>query len=209
MRLLSSLSIALIPYAAAHDPIVTVLNGSYSGLHLPQFDQDLFLGIPYAQNAGGPNRFRSPQSLNTSWTGTRNAKEYSHACPDFNPEDDALYGMSEDCLSINIIRPAGIPEDEELPVAVWIHGGSYQVGTSGLPNYNLTYFVERSVQIGKPIIGTSINYRKGGWGNMYSIEIQVGSPSLLAEKTLLTWTKGLRQHESRPQRYAQSTSLDQ
>lgn len=168
------LAITLIS-SAAGDPTITLLNGSYCGLYLPQFDQDLFLGIPYAQNAGGPNRFRIPQSLNTTWDGVRDAKQYSHACPDANPEDDALYGMSEDCLSINIIRPAGIPEDAELPVALWIHGGSYQEGTSGRADYNLTYFVERSVQIGKPIIGASINYRKGGWGNMYSIEIQVST----------------------------------
>jgi len=54
-----------------------------------------------------------------------------------------------------------------------LHVYSYQVGTSGIPNYNLTYLVQRSVEIGKPIIGASINYRKGGWGMLYSIEVQV------------------------------------
>lgn len=153
------------------NPVVTVLNGTYSGLHLPGFSQDIFLGIPFAQDTGGQNRFRIPQSLNTTWNGTRPATQYGHACPDHTPEQDAEFGMSEDCLSINIVRPAGIPPDAKLPVAVWIHGGSYQVGTSGLPYYNLTWFVERSVEIGKPIIAASINYRKGGWGMMYSIEI--------------------------------------
>ena len=52
-------------------------------------------------------------------------------------------------------------------------GGSYQTGTSSLPCYNLSYIVERSVEIGKPILAASINYRKGGWGMMYSREIQV------------------------------------
>jgi len=58
---------------------------------------------------------------------------------------------------------------------------SYQVGTTALPYYNLTYLVQRSVEIGKPIIGTSINYRKGGWGMLYSQEIQVTG------KTNLSW----------------------
>lgn len=181
MALLSSLTLAgLICTAGAQDPFVKVLNGSYSGLHLPQFSQDVFLGIPYAQDTGGPNRFRIPQPLDTSWSGTHDAKQYSVACPDASSDDDALHGMGEDCLSINVVRPAGIDEDAKLPVTVWIHGGSYQVGSSSLPNYNLTYFVERSVQIGKPVVATSINYRKGGWGNMYSIEIQASDPLLVA-----------------------------
>lgn len=29
--------------------------------------------------------------------------------------------MSEDCLTLNVVRPSGF-DDEELPVAVWIHG---------------------------------------------------------------------------------------
>jgi carboxylesterase type B len=60
----------------------------------------------------------------------------------------------------------------DLRFANDVTGGSYQVGSSGLANYNLTYMVQRSVEIGNPIIATSINYRKGGWGMMYSREIQ-------------------------------------
>lgn len=58
-------------------------------------------------------------------------------------------------------------------VLMFSSGGSYQTGTSSLPSYNLSYIVERSVEIGKPILAASINYRKGGWGMMYSREIQV------------------------------------
>lgn len=160
--------------ASAAEPTVSVRNGTYEGRYLPGFDQDLFLGIPYAQDTGGLNRFLVPQSLNATWNGTRPAKQYGNACPDPEPERDGEFGMSEDCLSINIVRPAGVSlvEAKKLPVAVWIHGGSYQVGTSALPNYNLTYLVQRSVEMGNPIIATSINYRKGGWGMMYSREIQ-------------------------------------
>ena len=98
--------------------------------------------------------------------------------------------MSENCLSINIVRPAGISDTAKLPVLNWIHAGSYQVGTSGLSFYNLSYIVQQSVEIGKPIIATSINYRKGGWGNMYSIEIQGSGNTNLAMRDVrkaLAW----------------------
>jgi carboxylesterase type B len=157
---------------AVADPLVTVRNGTYEGRYLSGFDQDLFLGIPYAQDTGGRNRFLVPQSLNQTWNGTRSAKQYGNSCPDHQPSTPTLYGMSEDCLSINIVRPASVPTNVSLPVVVWIHGGSYQVGSSSRPDYNLTYLVQRSVEIGKPIIATSINYRKGGWGMMYSREVQ-------------------------------------
>lgn len=68
--------------ATATGPVVGVLNGSYEGLHLPSFRQDVFLGIPYAQDTGGANRFRVPQSLDETWDGVRQAKVYGPACPD-------------------------------------------------------------------------------------------------------------------------------
>ncbi|KAK4168481.1 alpha/beta-hydrolase [Cladorrhinum sp. PSN259] len=154
-------------------PLATTLNGTYYGVHSPHFQQDLFLGIPYAQSTSGTNRFRLPQSLNTSWPSPIPATRYGHACPDFTPEDDDLWGMSETCLSINIIRPSSVSlHDPPLPVLFWIHGGAYQVGTSGLDRYNLSYIVRHSQEIGKPIIGVSINYRKGPWGFLYSDQVQ-------------------------------------
>ncbi|KAI0402052.1 Alpha/Beta hydrolase protein [Xylaria palmicola] len=191
---------------AATGPVAHVLNGTYEGLHLPAFQQDIFLGIPYAQDTGGANRFRVPQSLDEAWEGARPAKIYGHACPDQNVAADGHFGMSEDCLSINIVRPsapsAGFGDRDgkgaergrttrpKLPVMLWIHGGSYQVGTSGLPNYNLTFLVQRSVEVGLPVLAASINYRKGGWGNMYSREIQGSGNTNLALRDMrkaLAW----------------------
>lgn len=104
-------------------PTVAVLNGTYEGLYLPEFQQDVFLGIPYAQDTGGCNRFRVPQSLNDTWDGNRPAKQYGHACPDENVSSDGVYGMGEGCLSINIVRPVGVDDSSKLPIMLWIHGG--------------------------------------------------------------------------------------
>lgn len=190
LSIFSVFTLSSLAAAATSGPRATVRNGTYEGIHLPSFKQDIFLGIPYAQDTGGLNRFRIPQSLTSSWNGTRSAKQYGPACPDHRPDQDGEFGMSEDCLSINVVRPAGLKDGQKVPVVVWIHGGSYQVGTSGLPNYNLTYLVQRSVEIGKPIIAASINYRKGGWGMLYSIEIQGSGNANLAIRDMrksLAW----------------------
>lgn len=34
---------------ASLSPTVSVKNGTYSGVYSPQYDQDFFLGMPYAQ----------------------------------------------------------------------------------------------------------------------------------------------------------------
>jgi triacylglycerol lipase len=58
-------------------PTVGVLNGTYYGVHSRHYDQDFFLGVPYAQQPVGNLRLQVPHSLNTSWTEPRNATEYS------------------------------------------------------------------------------------------------------------------------------------
>ncbi len=32
---------------------------------------------------------------------------------------------SEDCLTINVLRPAGLPANANLPVLAWIYGGGF------------------------------------------------------------------------------------
>ena len=80
--------IALLPQAAQASPVrrwgldykpsVTIRNGTVNGAYLPTFDQDAFLGVPFAQPPVGDLRLRRPQSLNTSFAGgVYEATEYS------------------------------------------------------------------------------------------------------------------------------------
>jgi len=46
-------------------------------------------------------------------------------------------------------------------------------GYSALPFYNMSYMVNESVAMGKPIIGVSINYRLAFFGFLASTEILV------------------------------------
>lgn len=99
------------------EPTVRVLNGSYAGLHSPEYDQDFFLGIPFAQPPVGDLRFRVPQSLNSTWGDVKDATAYAKECVGYG-SDQWPYEVSEDCLYLNIIRPAGY-ETADLPVAIW------------------------------------------------------------------------------------------
>ena len=49
-------------------------------------------------------------------------------------ESFPLTDMSEDCLTINVIRPAGLNSTANLPVLVWIYGGSLITGGSSIYN---------------------------------------------------------------------------
>ncbi|KAL6703349.1 hypothetical protein ACN47E_009767 [Coniothyrium glycines] len=144
-------------------PSATVKNGTYTGVYSEQYDQDYFLGIPYAQPPVGDLRFRTPSGLyNTSWSGSKPATQYSSECYGYG-SDQWNYPVSEDCLYINIIRPAG-REAEKLPIAFWIHGGGFYQGGGIDQRYNISFMVQNSVKIGKPIIGVNINYRLSAWG---------------------------------------------
>ncbi|KAL2159564.1 hypothetical protein VTH06DRAFT_2133 [Thermothelomyces fergusii] len=141
-------------------PVVTVLNGSYAGIHSAEYNQDFFLGMPYAQKAP---RFTVSQPMNLPWDGLRNATSYPKHCVGYGG-DNVGYDVSEDCLYLNVVRPAGISETAGLPVAVWIHGGGLFMGGSADKRYNLSFIVQTSVELGRPMIGVSLNYRLSAFG---------------------------------------------
>ena len=68
-----------VGFGAAHAvaPTAQIKNGSYVGTYSPEYDQDFFLGIPYAQPPVGSLRFRKPVSLNTTWEHAKPATQYS------------------------------------------------------------------------------------------------------------------------------------
>ncbi|KAH9837051.1 Alpha/Beta hydrolase protein [Rhodofomes roseus] len=148
-------------------PNATALNGTYVGRYVAEYDQDFFLGIPFAQPPLGDLRFAHPHSLNTSFDGTRDATSYSSECVGYG-SDQWNYPISEDCLYLNVVRPANYSAYEPLPVGVWIHGGGFFEGGSPDQRYNLSFIVQNSVEIDKPFIGVSFNYRLSAWGFLAS-----------------------------------------
>ncbi|KAK8132118.1 hypothetical protein PG999_000291 [Apiospora kogelbergensis] len=130
--------------------------------------------FPMPSPPTGDLRFRAPQPLNESWSGLRNATEYSPQCFGYGSDTWVLGNyVSEDCLTINVVRPHGVgTNDTKLPVALWIHGGGLTNGGSSDPRYNLSRIVDQSVKMGKPMIAASMNYRLHAWGFLFSEELR-------------------------------------
>lgn len=105
-------------------PSVDVQGGSYLGVSNEHYDQEFFLGIPYAQAPTGSLRFAAPQAITESWDEPRDASEYGNICYGYGADTEGLSNpISEDCLTLNIVRPAGTQPGDDLPVGVWVHGG--------------------------------------------------------------------------------------
>jgi len=84
-----------------------------------------FLGIPYAAPPVGDLRWRAPQPP-TAWTGVLDATNPGNQCTQTRIRDRGVAG-SENCLFLNIYAPDR--SDQALPVMVWIHGGTFLVGS--------------------------------------------------------------------------------
>ncbi|KAH8880768.1 alpha/beta-hydrolase [Thozetella sp. PMI_491] len=171
-----------------HAPKVTVKNGTYIGVHSVEYDQDFFLGIPFAQPPVGQLRFRNPLPLNDSWGGARKAVEWSPSCVGYGADPVTF---SEDCLYLNVIRPSR-HQDKKLPVAVYIHGGGFTGGQGTSQRYNMSFTVQHSVEMGTPVIGITINYRLSVWGFMQSKEVASSGESnwgLRDQRLALHWIR--------------------
>ncbi|RAH80132.1 alpha/beta-hydrolase [Aspergillus japonicus CBS 114.51] len=171
-------------------PTAKTLNGTYRGQYLSEYQQDLFLGIPFARPPLEDRRFANPESLNALWTGARPATKYAFECIGYGG-DQKGYLQSEDCLYLNVIRPSGY-KNGSLPVLVWIHGGGFKEGGTPDKRYNLTFIVNNSVIIDQPIIGVSIAYRLGPFGFLNGDEVAASGAlnlGLKDQRLALHWIK--------------------
>jgi triacylglycerol lipase len=79
--LLMILAVLDVSEAQPAAPLVDICNGTYAGTYSPAFNQDIFLGMPFAKPPTGCRRLRVPESLDTAWTGIREAVALGDSCP--------------------------------------------------------------------------------------------------------------------------------
>jgi len=144
-------------------PHVRVESGELQGVVAD--DVASFKGIPFAAPPVGELRWRPPQPA-ARWTGVRQASAFGADCMQgrFGPPQAAAAGApparvpSEDCLFLNVWRPASATPAAKLPVMVWIHGGGFTGGSGASPGTSGAQFARQGVLL------VSVNYRLGRFG---------------------------------------------
>ena len=132
------------------EPVVMTKAGKLRGTYIDGVYR--FLGVHYAQDTSGENRFMPPQPL-IPWEGEKLAQEYVAKCwqhdhprvEDVEITSTKMYKdqqklmerssemgvgrQTEDCLALNIWTQ-GIGDGKMRPVLVWFHGGGDFAGAA-------------------------------------------------------------------------------
>ena len=120
-----------------------------------------FKGIPFAAPPVGEFRWRAPQPL-SPWEGELDATEYGANCAQSGwggAPGTISEGSSEDCLYLNVWKPADVNSGANLPVMVWIHGGGFVGGSGSGAGIAGDEFAKKGVVL------ITINYRLGRLGH--------------------------------------------
>ncbi|KAK4049114.1 hypothetical protein OIO90_005584 [Microbotryomycetes sp. JL221] len=155
-------------------------------------DIESFLGMPYAEPPVGNLRFAAPQPLKRN-LGTFDASQFGYSCPQMIGDNtpipvlsDLISGgltdvlklpifapvggnASEDCLNLNVQRPAGTAANAKLPVMVWLFGGAFELGSANM--YDGSPIIRRSVANKQPVIYVAPQYRVNSFGFLPGKEV--------------------------------------
>ena len=144
----------------------------------------VFRGIPFAKPPVGELRFAAPRPAE-GWSGVREAVSFGPP-----PPQSGSFGMDrlsrdtadDDWLTVNVWSSEPGP-GTGLPVMVWIQGGGFVFGMSGLPEYD----GGRLARDGGVVVVT-FNYRVGIEG-FAQIEGAPANRGLLDQVAALEWVR--------------------
>lgn len=145
-------------HAQEANPTVRTTSGIVRGV--TEGETSIFRAIPYAAPPVGEFRWRPPQPVK-NWEGELDATKPCKDCGQsgFGPNAPKISpNSSEDCLFLNVWKPANSTAQSKLPVMVWIHGGGFTGGSGSSPQ-NFGYETTKN-----GVILVNINYRLGRMG---------------------------------------------
>ena len=186
---------------------VRLEKGDVRGVIIADGAVELYAGIPYAQPPIGALRWKEPQDP-LPWEGVLDGDHFAPMCmqPTHLPIYDSLARIigyhdykislndnyrppvSEDGLYVNVWKPAGAVQD--LPVLVYIHGGTLQTGQPWYADYAGTGLAKRGLVV------VNLGYRLGVFGYLADEGLAAESPhgttgnyGLLDQVKALQWVQ--------------------
>ena len=153
--------------------IIALADGQVRGVYNRDRSVRVFAGIPYARPPVGELRWKAPQDP-IPWEGVLEADTFAPMSMqpvnlpiydslaqiigyhDYEPKlNETVAPVSEDALYLNVWAPAA---GEQLPVLVYVHGGSLQTGQPWYADYSGEGLAKRGV------IVVNMGYRLGIFG---------------------------------------------
>ncbi len=168
-----------VPAVDVKDPekteVITLNDGQVRGVYNEEKDVEVYAGIPYAAPPVGELRWNEPQDP-SKWEGILEADHFAPMgmqpvnLPIYDSlaqiigyhdyevsfNDNYVTPVSEDSLYLNIWKPAG--ETKDLPVYVYIHGGSLQTGQPWYADYSGEGLAKQGILV------VNVGYRLGVFG---------------------------------------------
>ena len=168
--------------------VLELTDGKIVGSYNNDKSVQVYAGIPYAQAPIGELRWKEPVEIE-AWNDIKDCTKFGPRCMqnDTAPIINSLVdiysekawhpnyimspqqNMSEDCLYLNIWRPNN--NQTNLPILVYIHGGSLTGGSSAFKEYNGEEMAKKNV------IMITIQYRLGVFGYFAHPSLQEKSPN--------------------------------
>ncbi|KAK6205751.1 hypothetical protein LQW54_008235 [Pestalotiopsis sp. IQ-011] len=158
-----------------------------------------FLGIPYAKPPVGGLRFAPSEPIESF--GEITADKLPPSCMQYLTSLASVWTIdvlqfneaglnttgpqSEDCLTISVWAPRGAKKD--IPVLLWIYGGSFKTGGEDVPYQIPTQWVQRT----QDHIVVSFNYRVNifGFPNAAGLDDDKQNLGLLDQRLAVEWVR--------------------
>jgi hypothetical protein len=145
-------------------------------------NQNHFLGVYYAEDTSGNNRYMPPIPK-AAWTPkVLDALNFAPECVQKTSAE-----VSENCLALNIWAPSdvilGENQLEKYPVFFWIHGGAFVAGTGAEATFWGDFLANTS-----SIVLVTINYRLGPLGFLNTPNL-TGNYGLLDQQLAMKWVQ--------------------